>query len=115
MVRKIPLYVDHSKDGLTDTKCGTCAMRLTSPSARFAPCAIVEQQISLLRGTCNYWIKGPASSPDKASGSKMTKETAGYVLRDKVVCSTCMHYGPNYCKLWQAKVRPGDCCIAWED
>ena len=115
LVGDIPLFVDHARDGLADTKCGACTHRiLGTPDT----CAIMEGSISLRDGVCNYWKQGGQAGLTPTTGphpSQMTKVTAGYVeTPGKVICASCRHYSPNLCKLWNAQVKSGDCCLSWE-
>lgn len=110
-VKKIfPMFVD---DALPDDhKCGSCQFRIGNSG-----CAIVEGKISMPNGTCAYWAKGPATTEDKIHEARMSFEQSGYVEAPsgmKINCETCRAYKDNYCKLWMAKVKPGQCCMAYD-
>jgi hypothetical protein len=124
MTEMIPMFVD-SEDP-PDHKCGSCSMRVlepNNPTSDRAYCTIVEGHISLSRGTCAWWAKGPAATQDQVKPQRMSYDLAGYVEVDKpehaVNCSTCRFYHRRDdhmgdCQLWTSRVKAGQCCMVWD-
>ena len=118
----IPLYV-RGPEG-SDHKCGGCNMRVELDGDR-AYCTVVQGEISLARGTCNYWAEGRKGSEfEDIHEKRMPKGSAGYVeFKGAINCGSCDFIGGagkddssiRRCKLWMSDVGPGDCCISWEE
>lgn len=108
----IPTFVESQSKG-EDHRCGSCNMRIV-PNA----CTVVKGDIDMEQGVCLLWAKGQASKPEDRHEMQLPKEVVGYVeQKDKINCSTCKAYAETprggYCKVWEGKVGPGDCCIVW--
>jgi len=107
----IPFFVDSTDP--PDHKCGGCEHRIMA-GGRWT-CLLVDKNIDLKRGTCLLWEEGPEKYKAKdVRESRVTPETAGYVEADTVNCGTCMHYLAGVCRLWDGKVKEGQCCDVWE-
>jgi hypothetical protein len=113
MKAMMPLFVENTAP--PDHKCGGCFMRVPVAGGT-AGCTVVEGEINLDKGTCVYWAKGDASSIEDIHASRMSKETAGYVEHDgDINCGSCHHHNDGHCTLWMGDVKPGQCCISWEN
>ncbi len=116
MKKMVPLFVD--KDKPDDHKCGSCFMRL-APNQ----CTVVEGAINFGQGVCSFWAEGNEAKVEDSKPEKMSYVTSGYVespsIEFKINCETCQHYQTQekdgFCKLWAAKVKPGQCCMAYDN
>ncbi len=114
MTDMIPMLIEEGEP--THHSCGNCNMRYTDKEG-VQRCTVVEGKIDYKKGTCNYMAAGKEASEEDSVDMKMSYDTAGYVETDKKIqCATCKYYdAPNeYCKLWQGKIKPEGCCMAWD-
>lgn len=118
MRKMIPVFVDDKSEA--DHKCGSCAMRI--PIGEDAgQCTVVRGDISLRRGSCTAWGKGPASKKSERHDRQMSKSASGYVeVRrddDLINCGSCTFFksAKNYCELWEGSSDPRQCCQYWEN
>jgi hypothetical protein len=108
----IPMFVK-GEDKSEDHKCSTCKMRILR-KGNSAGCTIINEPISLSRGTCQYWTPGKPSEDKDVKERQMTKKEAAYLeSNEKVQCRTCRFYDDDFCHLWGGKVGDGDCCMAF--
>lgn len=111
----VPMFVNGDQN--SDHKCGTCSMRVEGDSPL---CTVVEGEINLNTGVCNYWSEGEASSKPDIHLVQMSKKNSGYVeFEGNINCSSCRAFNQDkksgYCNLWLGVVDEGDCCMAWEE